>query len=302
MAAKNKVSQRPSDKEVVITRVFDAPAERVFDAWLDTRTLGQWLFATPTGQMKKVEIDAHAGGSWLIIEQRGKVKAEHYGKYLKVDRPKCLQFTFGGPGFPDTLVTIDIKPLKTGCALTLTHERVLPEYKERTRQGWDMILDGLASQLNKEDTSDREIVISRVIGAPRKRVWEAMTDPAQVAHWWGPKGFSTNIKRMELKVGGVWEHTMRGPDGTEYPNKSIFREIVNYEKIVYSLGGGRRDGRGASFIATWTFEDEGKTKTRLTGRLVFPTGEDRDFVVKEYGAIEGGKQTLERLDEYLAQK
>ena len=93
---------------------------------------------------------------------------------------------------------------------------------------------------------------------------------------------------------------MHGPDGANYPNKSLFKEVVKPERIVYSHGGGRENGPGASFVATWTFDAMAVAKTRVTIRMVFPSPAERDFVVKEFGAIEGGKQTLERLGEYLA--
>jgi uncharacterized protein YndB with AHSA1/START domain len=150
-----------------------------------------------------------------------------------------------------------------------------------------------------EKTADREIVISREFNAPRELVWEAFTNPKHVVNWWGPRGFSTTIETMNFRVGGVWQHVMHGPDGTNYPNKSIFKEIVKPERIVYSHGGGRENGPGASFVATWTFDAVETGKTKVTIRMVFPSAADRDFVVKEFGAIEGGKQTLERLAEYL---
>jgi uncharacterized protein YndB with AHSA1/START domain len=151
-----------------------------------------------------------------------------------------------------------------------------------------------------EANSDREIIMTRILHASRELVWQAWTDPQHVANWWGPRGFTTTIKKMDFRVGGAWEHVMHGPDGANYPNKSIFKEIVPLERITYSHGGGREEGPGASFNATWTFEAVEGGKTRLTGRLVFPSAEARDFVVKEFGAIEGGKQTLERASEYVA--
>ena len=151
-----------------------------------------------------------------------------------------------------------------------------------------------------ENTSDREIIISRVIAAPRQLVWQAWTEPQHVKNWWGPRGFTTTIKKMDFRVGGTWEHTMHGPDGTNYPNKSTFKEIVPLERITFLHGGGREEEPGATFEATWTFETVEGDKTRLTGRLVFPSASARDFVVKEFGAIEGGKQTLERASEYVA--
>jgi uncharacterized protein YndB with AHSA1/START domain len=150
------------------------------------------------------------------------------------------------------------------------------------------------------NTADREIIISRVLHAPRELVWQAWTDPKHVTNWWGPRGFTNTTKRHEFRVGGVWEHVMHGPDGANYPNKSTFKEIVPLERITFLHGGGHEEGPGATFVATWTFETVEGNKTRLTGRLVFPTAGARDFVVKEFGAIEGGKQTLERASEYVA--
>lgn len=151
-----------------------------------------------------------------------------------------------------------------------------------------------------ENTADREIVITRVFDAPRELVWQAFTDPEHVVKWWGPRGFTTTIEEMNVKPGGVWKHVMHGPDGTDYPNKSVFTEVEYPERIVYVHGGARKGGPSAHFVATWTFDALDDGKTRLTMRSVFPSAEDRDKIVKEYGAIEGGRQTLERLNEQLA--
>jgi uncharacterized protein YndB with AHSA1/START domain len=151
---------------------------------------------------------------------------------------------------------------------------------------------------NLTEASAREIVISRVVHAPRELVWEAWTNPKHVAQWWGPHGFTTTIEEMDVRPGGVWKHVMHGPDGTDYPNQSVFTEVVKPERIVFSHGGGKKGEPGVSFISTWTFEALG-AQTRVTIRMVFPTAEARDHVVKEYGAIEGGQQTLGRLAEHL---
>jgi len=156
-----------------------------------------------------------------------------------------------------------------------------------------------ASKENPQVPDDRKIIISRLFDAPRELVWRAMTDPRHVVNWWGPIGFTTTIEEMDFRVGGTWKHVMHGPDGTEYPNQSVFLEIVKPERIVYAHGGGKKDAASVNFTQTWTFEAVEKGKTRLTLCQVFPTAEDRDKVVKEYGAIEGGKQTLQRLAEFL---
>jgi uncharacterized protein YndB with AHSA1/START domain len=147
--------------------------------------------------------------------------------------------------------------------------------------------------------NDREMVITRTFDAPRELAWQAMTDPRHVVQWWGPRGFTTTIQEMDVRPGGLWTHIMHGPDGTDYPNRCVFQEVVYPERIVYAHGGAKAGGPEADFIATWTFEVIEENKTRVTMRGVFPTAEARDAVVREYGAIEGGRQTLERLAEHL---
>ena len=150
-----------------------------------------------------------------------------------------------------------------------------------------------------ESAVDREIVFTRGFDAPRKMVWEAWTDPKQVALWWGPKGFSTTIEEMDVRPGGVWKHVMHGPDGTDYPNESVFLDVVPYERLVYTLSGGRKGGPPVQIEKTATFEEEAGG-TRVTMSLVFPSADARDQNVRDYGSIEGGKQTLQRLADYLS--
>ncbi|MDP4219251.1 MAG: SRPBCC family protein [Bacteroidota bacterium] len=152
---------------------------------------------------------------------------------------------------------------------------------------------------NNGKIADRQIVIERIINAPRKLVFEAWTDPKHLEQWWGPNGFSTTTREFDFKAGGVWRHVMHGPDGTDYPNEIIYEEIVRPERITYTHGGGEDGPDDAQFYAEITFEDLGN-QTKLTMRSTFATPAERDHVVRIYGAIEGGKQTLGRLDDYVA--
>jgi len=152
------------------------------------------------------------------------------------------------------------------------------------------------------DTSDREIVITRIIHFPRELVWDAMTNPKHVVNWWGPRGFTTTIEKMEVKPGGTWKHVMRGPDGTNYPNKSTFTEVEKPARLVFVHSGSKVGGPGVNFVSTWTFNELAGNKTRVTIHMVFPSAEDRETVVKTYGAIEGGRQTLTRLAEFIIRK
>jgi len=148
-----------------------------------------------------------------------------------------------------------------------------------------------------ENVAEREIVITRVFDAPRELVWSAWTDPKHLVHWWGPKGFTNTFQEINVRPGGVWRFIMHGPDGRDYQNKIVFDEIVEPERLVYSHNGD--EGEPVRFQTTVTFAER-SGKTELTMRMVFPSATERDRVVKEYRAIEGGNQTLDRLAEHVA--
>ncbi|MGN7356603.1 SRPBCC family protein [Paenibacillus sp. SAF-054] len=147
-------------------------------------------------------------------------------------------------------------------------------------------------------TQDREITLNRLLKAPRELVWEAWTKPEHLVHWWGPRGFTITLQQFDFRPGGHWNFTMHGPDGMNFPNLITFIEISKPERLVYTTGDGEEDSPG-QFQTTVTFEADGDC-TSLTMRMLFATAEERDFVVKEYGAIEGGNQTLDQLEEMLA--
>jgi uncharacterized protein YndB with AHSA1/START domain len=143
------------------------------------------------------------------------------------------------------------------------------------------------------NTTDREIVATRVFDAPRELMFKMWTEPEHIAQWWGPRGFTTTIYEMDVRPQGVWRFVMHGPDGADYQNKIVYLEIEGPERIVYDHVSGPR------FQSTATFEDLGG-KTRLTVRMVFESAELRDKVARDFGAVEGLNQTLERLGERLA--
>ena len=150
------------------------------------------------------------------------------------------------------------------------------------------------------DTSDREIVIERVLNASPELVFDAWTQPEHVAKWWGPDGFTITTHEMEVIDGGIWRFIMHGPDGTDYPNKIVFVEVLKPERLVYMhMEDNAEASSDNAFKTTVTFEAQGN-KTLLTMRSVFDTKEARDFAVREFGAIEGGKQTINRLEAFLA--
>jgi uncharacterized protein YndB with AHSA1/START domain len=151
---------------------------------------------------------------------------------------------------------------------------------------------------NPDSEQDRTIVTTRVLDAPRELVFEAWTDPKHLVKWWGPNGFTTTVRAIDVRPGGVWRFVMHGPDGVDYENRIVYDEIVKPERLVYRHSGGD-DVEPVQFQTTVTFEDLGG-KTRLTMRAVFPSAAERNRVAEEYGAIEGAEQTLGRLAAHLA--
>lgn len=145
-------------------------------------------------------------------------------------------------------------------------------------------------------TKDREIVVTRLIDAPRERVFRAFTLRDQIGHWWGPTGFRTTTHDMDVRPGGTWRFVMHGPDGTDYDNFVRYIEVVEPKRLLYDHG---TDAESApQFQVTVTFEEQ-NGRTLLTMRSLFPTTEARDYVVRAVKAIEGAEQTLGRLAAFV---
>ena len=100
-------------------------------------------------------------------------------------------------------------------------------------------------------TADREIVISRVISAPREVVFEAFTEVRHLSRWWGPEGFTTTTRAFEFRVGGEWDFVMHGPDGTDYQEWISWTEIAPPERIALLHGESRGDPNAFESVLTF---------------------------------------------------
>ena len=147
-----------------------------------------------------------------------------------------------------------------------------------------------------EREEDREIVTTRVIDGPRDLVFRAWTEARHLARWFGPRGFTTTTRAFDFRPGGVWDFDMIGPDGTVYPNWVEWREIVPAERITYRQGGNEADPD--AFESTVTFADRAGG-TEITLRALLNSKAQRDYLAEHYRAVEGGRETLERLEEYV---
>lgn len=143
-----------SDVVVQVSRRFDAPAERVFDAWLDPITLGRWMFGPDVRdeEIVRLDVDARIGGKFSFVVRRGDEEIDHVGEYDQIDRPRRLGFTWAAqtvgesPDPATSHVSVEITPVADGCELMLTH-RMDPkwaDYAARTQAGWTKMLEALA--------------------------------------------------------------------------------------------------------------------------------------------------------------
>ncbi|HEX4488980.1 MAG TPA: SRPBCC domain-containing protein [Terriglobales bacterium] len=318
------MSERQSElanavEEFVISRTFEAPRDLVFKAWTEKDRLSKWW--GPKGfKLGVSKLELRPGGTF------------HYSMTTPTGQTMWGRFIYKEIAAPERLVFVnsfsDEKggltrhpmsgtwPLEVWNTVTFTEEngrtivtikghpinasevelKTFEEGRNSMQQGFGGTFEQLIAYLASEDTSDREIHLTRIFDAPRELVFKAWTNPEHLSQWWGPNGFTTTTYEMDFRPGGVWRFMMHGPDGTDYPNRITYEEIVEPERIVYSHGG---DDTPVDHKVSAIFTDLGD-KTSLSFRMVFNSKEERDHIAKTYGAVEGGNQTLARLAGYVA--
>ena len=207
------------------------------------------------------------------------------------------------------------------CRLEAKRLREVSSWIEQYRRFWDERLDRIEDRIDRDAVLDigapagwgesldkldalvvsaegRTFTHDRLIAAPRERVFAARTDPAALTLWWGPDGFTTTTHAHDLRRGGLWDYTMHGPDGTDYPNVQQFFEIDPPSRIVH-LHGSIPDlaNDPEAFLVTVTFSKE-NGGTRITMRGIFKSVEQFEMI-KRFGAIEVGQQALARLARHV---
>ncbi|MCA9078934.1 MAG: SRPBCC domain-containing protein [Planctomycetaceae bacterium] len=145
------------------------------------------------------------------------------------------------------------------------------------------------------NNSEREIVLSREVPFAPDLVWRAIVETEHMQRWWGPDGFTIEDVVLDLRVGGTWTFVMVGPDGTRFPNHSVFTEITPTKRLAFDHGDGQREWFKSTIELIATGEG-----TRIKIGHLFPDKAARDDVVNNYGAIEGGQQHLAKLEAYVA--
>jgi len=310
VASRNAADSR----DFVMTRIIHAPQALVWKAWTEPQHMAAWW--GPRGMTNPVcEMDVRPGGRWhLVMQTPDGTRYPLSGVYHEVVAPERLVFTDNWAAHPaewqemlrqalgkepasqEALNTVTFEDLGDRTRLVIRMQFESPELRDAMvdmgmEQGWTEMLDRLDEGTATAEYTGRTIVQSRVLDAPRELVFDAWTDPRQVTQWWGPNGFTTTTRSMDVRPGGKWLHVMHGPDGTDYDNEITYIEVARPQRLVYTHA-------APLFHVTVTFDDD-HGRTRLSMRAVFDSAAERQMVAKT-GAIEGGKQHLERLAAFLA--
>ena len=310
----NAVAEKQA--ELVMTRVFDAPRERVFEVLTKPEHLGKWW--GPKGVSHPImEIDARVGGA-VFIGQRGPDGAMHYevGVVREITAPSRFVLAFHFTDANRRRIALSWAGVPSEWDGEIVHEATLVAEGSRTRvtirvtgfpsEKWgEMAKYGLAESFDRlgyavgddmtvTPTGDREIVITRTFDAPRALVYEALTNPKHVKNWWGPRQYGPVSATADFRAGGQYRFAQGSPQG-EVAFSGEVRES-SPERIVYTEEFEAMPGHAA--VTTVTL-DERAGKTRMTLRSVYQSPEDRDAVIGS-GMEWGARLSYLQLDEVLA--
>lgn len=143
-----------------------------------------------------------------------------------------------------------------------------------------------------QNEKGNELSLSRILNAPVELLWEALTDPVHLVQWWGPDGFTNTISKMDVRQGGEWNLVMHGPDGRDFDNKIIYKEIVIHKKLVFE------HQTTPKHLTTVELEARGK-QTLLKWHMTFESKEQLIGLVKEFQVDKGLQQNVEKWNRYL---
>jgi len=149
-----------------------------------------------------------------------------------------------------------------------------------------------------ERPSEREVIFTRLLDAPRELVWRMWSDIQHLSAWYGPTGFTMTTHTFAFAPGGEWRLIMHGPNGVDYPNRIVFREIDPPARIVYENRWDLPDAP-LDFVVEVTLSDDGTDMTSLSIHMTFADETAFQTAVERYGVLDGGTQTLDRIAEYL---
>lgn len=162
----------------------------------------------------------------------------------------------------------------------------------------------MSSGKMKVETTEREFIFTRTFDAPRKLVFQAYSSCEHLEQWWGPRTWPMAECTMDFREGGLWHYCLRGPNEEDASwGKAVFEEIVEPERLVYrdyfADEAGNVNEEMPTVLTRLDFSEE-DGRTQISGRAEYPSPSDLEIVL-EMGMVEGMDETLDRLEEHLAE-
>jgi len=281
LAPETVVAPAPAN-EIVLTRLFDAPRELLFDAWTNPLHIPHWYgphgFSTTVQEMSVVP-----GGEWRLI-MRGPDGREYRNHivFSEVDRPSRLIYRHAhepGAEIADQEVFVTFESRGEQTLLTLRMIFSSAEERDRIERTYHAIEGGMGTlarlaaytpQVAEANKDERTLTLTRTIKAPRELVFAAWTDPVHLAQWWAPKNFTNPICEADARPGGRWHIVMRGPDGQDYPCGGVYEYVAPPERLSFTNNATAPDGsvimRG--FTSVTFAEQDGNTILTLETRAL----------------------------------
>ncbi|MBO9608884.1 MAG: SRPBCC domain-containing protein [Paenibacillaceae bacterium] len=278
----------------VVERTYPAKPEQVYRAWSDPEAKAKWFSKPDSFEFRVGGREYSKGGP-----PDGPVFTFD-ALYQEIVPEQRIVYTYS-LDMDDTrmsvsITTIEMAAVEGGTKLIFTEQGAFfdghdtPEIREH---GTKELLDALGRSLEAEDEptpGDNELIAVRVFDSPRELVYRAWTTPDLLARWWGPEGFTNTFHECDIRPDGEWRYTMHGPDGKDYPNYSVFADIVPQERVALDHKSGHE------FRLTGIFEERGG-RTKVTFRQKFKHA--HEFEAARPYCEPGNQQNLDRLGKLL---
>jgi len=276
------VKQKPA---LALARRYPVGPEKVWRAWTDPEAVKRWFGPGPGEPVSLAQLDVRVGGRFRVVFGGADGKAhECAGVYKEVVPNRKLVFTWTWPNSTperESLVTIIFREVPNGTELAFKHEQLFDEkVRDDHQRGWTGALGKLEGYLGFSiaPQGEREIVVTRVFDAARRKVWDALTQPEQLKQWLGVfAGNTMAVCEVELRVGGRYRFVWRLPDGSEMGMGGVYREIVAPERFVATERFDQPWYPGEALVTQVLAEKDGRTT--LTATMRYESRAARDGVL-----------------------
>lgn len=269
-----------------------APLATLWQAWTSPVARAVWAAPSPNFAVEFIETSTSVGGrevSLCKVAGCPDVRAEV--RWLHLDPARCSVnsevISSQGEIEGAALVTARFEADGDASRLLLTVQ--LSAFAEGMADGFRHGYG--AGTANLAGVAERTMLLTRVIKAPVKTVWNAWWNPENLPKWWGPDGFSCRTTRINLVPGGEWVFDMIAPDGTVFPNHHRYVEALPQQRLSYTLHWGEN---GPKHADAWAMFDEVEGGTQVTLGMIFATAAEFQNA-KGFGAEALGLQTLGKL-------